>query len=64
MADNSSSPKTFGSPDNNPRQWGNSEGNSVGKQPNHPKPTDVVEHKLQHADYGNLASGGVKGGSK
>ena len=64
MADNGSSPKPFGSPDNNPRQWGNSEGSSVGKQPNHPKSTDVVVHKLQHADYESLASGGVKGGSK
>lgn len=60
MADNS---KTFGSPDSNPREWGNSQGGSVGKQPGPPKSTDIVEHKLQHADYSSLASGGVKGGS-
>lgn len=59
MADNCE----FGHPDSNPREWGNSPGKSVGKQPgnmNAPRPTDIIEHKLQHSDYSALAGGDVK----
>jgi len=63
MADSNTgnAPKPFGSPDTNPREWGNTQGGNVAKQPGTPKPTDIIDHHLQHSDYNALASGGVKG---